>query len=89
MPGKNILNFKATEERVTYFLDSQFYIVCQGKHYPGQLPPRPQTIEPRRTNLPPDIADEWKKIGSKRRKFADLGLPLPKERLLPEIVVTT
>ena len=34
-------------------------------------------IEPRRLNLPPDFADDWKKIGSKRFKFDDLGLPLP------------
>ena len=38
------------------------------------------SIEPRRLNLPPDFADGWKKIGSKRSKFDDLGLPLP----LPE-----
>ena len=26
----------------------------------------------------PEVDDEWKKIGSKRKKFEDLGLPLPK-----------
>ena len=28
--------------------------------------------------LSADFDDEWKKIGSKRQKFDDLGLPLPK-----------
>ena len=28
--------------------------------------------------LSADFDDEWKKIGSKRKKFEDLGLPLPK-----------
>ena len=37
-------------------------------------------IEPRRMNLPPDFADDWKKIGSKRYKFDDLGLPLPVDK---------
>ena len=37
-------------------------------------------IEPRRMNLPPDFADDWKKIGSKRSKFDDLGLPLPVDK---------
>ena len=38
------------------------------------------TNEPRRMNLPPDVADDWKKIGSKRYKFDDLGLPLPVDK---------
>ena len=37
-------------------------------------------LEPRRMNLPPDFADDWKKIGSKRSKFEDLGLPLPVDK---------
>ena len=37
-------------------------------------------IEPRRLILPPDFADDWKKIGSKRSKFDDLGLPLPVDK---------
>ena len=53
---------------------------CLGKTFPGKLSPRPPMIEPRRMNLPPDFADDWKKIGSKRSKFDDLGLPLPVDR---------
>ena len=33
-------------------------------------------IEPRRMKLPLDFSGEWKKIGSKRSKFEDLGLPV-------------
>ena len=43
----------------------------------GCLPPRPQEIVPRRMELPADFPDEYKKIGSKRSKFLDLGLPIP------------
>ena len=53
---------------------------CLGKTFPGKLSPRPPMIEPRRMNLPPDFADDWKKIGSKRYKFDDLGLPLPVDK---------
>ena len=52
-------------------------LIHLGKTFPGKLSPRPPMIEPRRLNLPPDFADDWKKIGSKRFKFDDLGLPLP------------
>ena len=48
-----------------------------GKTYPGKLSPRPPQVEPRRMILPPDFANEWKKIGFKRNKFEDLGLPIP------------
>ena len=48
-----------------------------GKLFPGQLPPRPQEILPRRAKYPKDFHNDWKKIGSKRTKFDDLGLPLP------------
>ena len=51
-----------------------------GQTFPGKLSPRPPMIEPRRMNLPPDFADDWKKIGSKRSKFDDLGLPLPVDK---------
>ena len=51
-----------------------------GQTFPGKLSPRSPMIEPRRMNLPPDFADDWKKIGSKRSKFDDLGLPLPVDR---------
>ena len=46
----------------------------------GGLPLRPQEIVPRRMELPTDFPDEYKKIGSKRSKFLDLGLPIPKPK---------
>ena len=55
-------------------------LIHLGKTFPGKLSPRPPMIEPRRLNLPPDFADDWKKIGSKRSKFEDLGLPLPVDK---------
>ena len=48
----------------------------RGKQYPGQLPPRPPIIQPRRMKLPPTFAEEWKNIGSKRSEFLDMGLPI-------------
>ena len=36
--------------------------------------------------LSADFDDEWKKIGSKRQKFEDLGLPLPKVAYKQEIL---
>ena len=47
-----------------------------GKRFPGTLLPRQPLIEPRRMILPPDFADGWKKIGSKRSQFQDLGQPV-------------
>ena len=32
--------------------------------------------------LPADFSDEYKKIGSKRSKFLDLGLPIPKPKVI-------
>ena len=32
--------------------------------------------------LPTDFPDEYKKIGSKRSKFLDLGLPIPKPKVV-------
>ena len=52
----------------------------KGKRYPGQLPPRPPPIQPRRMKLPPTFADEWKNIGSRRSEFLDLGLPVPAQK---------
>ena len=61
-------------------------MLTQGKTFPGKLSPRPPLIEPRRMNLPPNFAEEWKMIGYRRDKFEDLGLPVPKavdkERIL-------
>ena len=50
----------------------------KGRVYPGQIKPRYQKPEPRRVLYPEDLHNDWKKIGSKRTKFDDLGLPLPK-----------
>ena len=36
--------------------------------FPGQLPPRPQEILPRRAKYPKDFKNDWKKIGSKKTK---------------------
>ena len=49
----------------------------QSRRYPGQPPPRPPRIAPRRLQLPPTFAqdEEWRRIGSRRNKFLDLGLP--------------
>ena len=32
--------------------------------------------------IPADFPDEYKKIGSKRSKFLDLGLPVPKPKVV-------
>ena len=61
------------------------------KCYLGQLQPRLQEIVPRRMELPPDFSDEWKKIGSKRSKFENLGIPIPKiynHKKVPVILVS-
>ena len=44
----------------------------------GKLQLRSKDFVPRRMELPPDFSDEWKKIGSKRSKFENLGLPISK-----------
>ena len=49
-------------------------------YYPGTVSPRKPTIAPRRMNLPPSFASDWKKIGSKRTKMMMLDVPLyPKQ----------
>ena len=45
-------------------------------YYPGTVSPRKPTIAPRRMNLPPSFASDWKKIGSKRNKKMMLDVPL-------------
>ena len=55
------------------------FLGYKGKPFPGQLPSRPKKIQPRRVKYPEDIHNDWKKIGSKRTKFDDLGLPPPKK----------
>ena len=49
----------------------------RGRRFPGQLPPAPPRIAPRRLQLPPTFAqdEEWRRIGSRRNKFLDLGRP--------------
>ena len=47
----------------------------KGRRFPGQMPPPPPIIQPRRMELPPNLVDDWKNIGSKRNEFQDLGLP--------------
>ena len=47
----------------------------KGRRYPGQLPPPPPVIQPRRMELPPNFVEEWKNIGSRRTEFLDLGFP--------------
>ena len=44
---------------------------------PGQQPPAPPRIAPRRLQLPPTFAqdEEWRRIGSRRNKFLDLRRP--------------
>ena len=69
--------FNAFELQNFETVELNLEFTCLGKTFPGKLSPRPPMIEPRRLNLPPDFADDWKKIGSKRSKFDDLGLPLP------------
>ena len=44
--------------------------------YPGTVSPRKPTIAPRKMNLPPSFASDWKKIGSKKTKMMMLDVPL-------------
>ena len=55
------------------------FLGYKGKPFPGQLPSRPQKMQPRRVKYPEDFNNDWKKIGSKRTKYDDLGLPPPKK----------
>ena len=47
------------------------------RRYPDQQPPAPPSIQPRRLELPPTFSEdqEWRKIGARRTKFLDLGMP--------------
>ena len=60
--------------------------------FPGTEPPRKPRISPRRLNLPPSFASDWKKIKSKRTKMMTLDMPLwegqkRKKYNIPSIVV--
>ena len=52
----------------------------QSRRYPGQPPPLPLRIVPRRLQLPPTFAqdEEWRRIGARRTQFLDLGQPKAK-----------
>ena len=58
----------------------------RGRRYPGQLPPPPPTIRPRRL-VCSQAGDEWKKIGSRRTEFLDLGLLIPRKQATKTIFV--
>ena len=49
----------------------------RGRRFPGQQPPSPPRIAPRRLQLPPTFAqdEEWRRIGARRSEFLHLGLP--------------
>ena len=49
----------------------------RSRRHPDQPPPAPPRIAPRRLQLPPTFAqdEEWRRIGARRHKFLDLGLP--------------
>ena len=49
----------------------------QSRRYPGQPPPRPTRIAPRRLQLPATFTQdrEWTRIGARRRTLLDLGVP--------------
>ena len=49
----------------------------RARRHPDQQSPVPPSIQPRRLDLPPTFSEdqEWRKIGSRRTKFLDLGVP--------------
>ena len=57
------------------------FVGWKGRRYPGQLPPLPPIIQPRRLELPPTFAEDWKRIGSKRTEFLYLGMPRKPHKL--------
>ena len=59
----NILILSIAFERLTEFSG------LRGKRFPGTPKPRFVKVLPRRLDLPTDFADDWKKIGSKRKKM--------------------
>ena len=61
------------------------FLGYKGKPFPGQLPPRPHEIQPRRVKYPKDFQNDWKKIGSKRTKFEDLREVFKKKKKRSEI----
>ena len=59
----NIIILTKASERLPEFSG------LKGKRFPGTLKPRPVKVLPRRLDLPIDFADDWRKIGSKRKKM--------------------
>ena len=49
----------------------------RGRRFPGQQPPAPPRIAPRRLQLPPTFTQdqEWTRIGARRRRILDCGVP--------------
>ena len=48
--------------------------------FPGTESPPQLRIAPRRLDLPPSFASDWKKIGSKRTEMLMLDMPLGKSQ---------
>ena len=59
----------------------------RARRYPGQLPPSPPAPQPRRPAPPPALAEEWRRIGSRRSEFLNLGLPITRAGSVNSIVV--
>ena len=55
----------------------KLYLHHRARRYPGQLPPPRPVLQPRRPALPPApaLAEEWRRIGSRRSEFLHLGMP--------------
>ena len=45
----------------------------RGKRFPGTQKPKTEKVLPRRLDFPKDFSDDWKKIGSKRKKMLQLS----------------
>ena len=41
----------------------------QGRPFPGTMVLRPSDIQPRRYDFPAGFENDWRKIGSKKKKF--------------------
>ena len=67
----------------------KLYLHHRARRYPGQLPPPHPALQPRRPALPPApaLAEEWRRIGSRRSEFLHLGLPITRAGSVNSIVV--
>ena len=52
------------------------FSVYRSLRFPGTESPPQLSITPRRLDLPPSFASDWKKIGSKRKTMLMLDMPL-------------